>query len=55
MEMLGLTSHDLMMIFVWPVLTAALNAGVMLLGKSDKPWAQFLSNVGTSLLKQKSK
>ena len=53
MEQLGLTSHDLMMLFVWPVATAALNALVGLLGHSDKPWAQLLSRLGTVLLSKK--
>jgi hypothetical protein len=51
MEHLGLTTHDLMMLFVWPVATAAFNALVMLLGHSEKPWAKLLSAVGTQLLK----
>lgn len=53
MEHLGLTSHDVMMMLVWPLATAALNGLIALAGKAEHPLAKFLAAVGTQLLKSK--
>lgn len=53
MEHLGLTNHDLMMLLVWPLLTAGLNGLIALAGKSEHPLGKFLAAVGTQLLKSK--
>ena len=53
MEHLGLTTHDLMMLLVWPLLTALMNGAVALAGKSEHPLGKFLAAVGTQLLKSK--
>lgn len=48
-----MTSHDALMLAVWPAVTALLNLLVTALGQSDKPWAKMLAKLGTVVLSSK--
>lgn len=46
-------THDLLMLFAWPILTAVVNGLVVMAGKSHHPMAQVLAKIGTTLLSAK--
>jgi hypothetical protein len=47
--------HDLMMLVIWPAVTALLNLAIKFAGKSEHPLGKLLAAVGTSLTKDSKK